>query len=210
MPEVQADPAEEGKDVHPVERVHLASGSLSFRHLLIDAAMIVFSVLLALSLESWHERHAQRELARHALENIRAELTYDLSRIDAGLVRHQEVVDHLSTELAGLDAGTWPKAEEPLYPTALYNSAWTAAMSTGTIAHMDLATVQAASRFYEINGWKDRIEDSWIRLMTTSAADKTAMRQRLTSLQYLARTYMEVEQELKKAAEEALKAIPAR
>jgi hypothetical protein len=182
---------------------------VSIRHLLLEAALIVVSVLLALSLVSFREHHKQQGLARHALANIRVELTGDLRRIDAGLARHRPAVEHLPDALTDLAAGKIPTTEEPLYPTLLLRSAWTAATTTGVISHMDLRTVQAVARSYEVDSWKSRFEDSWIRLVRTPAPDQNAMRQRLTSLQYLARSYVEVEQEMETAGQGAIKAILA-
>jgi hypothetical protein len=173
--------------------------------------MIVFSVLLALSLESWKERGQQKALAREALANIRVELESNIAAIEAQRPRQQQLIDGLQRQLEDPTGGSAQLREfEPLYPPSLSSAAWEAAMSTQVMVHAGFGTVQALARFYEAGKWLDRIEDSWLSLVTDArGSDTDDAQRRLGTMLYLAQSYVEMEDALTRRARDALSAIPA-
>jgi hypothetical protein len=173
--------------------------------------MIVFSVLLALSLESWTEHRQEKALVREALANIRVELDSNLKAIEAQRPRQQQLIAALQERLENPEGGSPPARElEPLYPPDLSSAAWSAAMSTQVMVHAGFRTVQTSARFYEAEKWLDRIENSWLRLLTDGReTDAESTRQRLGAMLYLARSYVEMEDALTSLFHEALEAILA-
>jgi hypothetical protein len=95
-------------EMHPVERPHLPTGRVPLARLALEAVMIAFGVLLALSLESWNEHRKERALAREALANIRVELISDRERIQAQLPKQEEMAQDLREFREDLKAGKRP------------------------------------------------------------------------------------------------------
>ncbi len=83
-------------------------------------------------------------------------------------------------------------------------------MSTQAVSHMDFTVVEALAGFYDTRTWMERIENSWILLVTSPhARDPESERQWLGSLLYLTESYLEVEGALAAKAEAALKDLPS-
>ena len=181
--------------VHPVERGHLPAGRVSFGRLALEAAMIAFGVLLALSLESWNEHRKERALAEEALANIRREITTDVERIRQQMPKQQDVVETLRVFEEELEAGKDPVTPGlGLYPPFLSSAAWSTAMSTQALAHMEFGTVQRLAAFYDAQRWLDRIEDTWLRLITQPHEDKrSANQQWARTMRYTMLGYIEIE-----------------
>jgi hypothetical protein len=195
--------------MHPVERVHIPSKPSAGR-LLLEMAMIVFSVLLALSLDSWREHRKERSLAREALLAIGAEIETDLDGIEKQRPAQERLAADLEQSVRQFKAGHTPDTPMvALHPAAFTSAAWNSAISTQAVAHMDLSTVQALSRFYDAQKWMDRVEDSWIRIVAGPAgADRASQLQSLEARLYLIRTYLEIEQHLTEVGAKAREAIP--
>jgi hypothetical protein len=133
---------------------------------MLEAMMIAFGVLLALSLESWHEHRKQQALAREALDNIHAELTRNAQRIEGALPKQRVVAEALQAFADSLEAGGEPQVPRlALYPPLLSTAAWSTAMSTQALAHMEFQTVQGFASFYEMLRWLDRLEEAWLRVI---------------------------------------------
>ncbi len=60
--------------MHPIEKRSLEHKPFHWLTFLLEMVMIVFSILLALNLESWREGRKEREQARIALQNISSEI----------------------------------------------------------------------------------------------------------------------------------------
>jgi hypothetical protein len=200
----------EEAEVHPVERPHLPTGKVPLGRLALEALMIAFGVLLALSLESWQEHRKEQALAREALANIRVETARVAERVRAQLPKQQEVAASLQAFRDDLAAGKRPPTPEPvLYPPGLSTAAWSTAMSTQALAHMDFQTVQALATFYETQRWLDRLEDAWMRLITEPhGSTPEADRQWAGAAVYTLRSYIEIENSLLNRAEELRSLLP--
>jgi len=164
--------------VHPVERPHLPAGKVPFGRLVLEATMIAFGVLLALSLGSWHEHRQQQALAREGMERIRTELASNAERIERSLPRQREVAAALQAFQDSLAAGADPQVPRlALHPPLLSTAAWNTAMSTQALAHMEFRTVQGFAAFYEMLRWLDRLEDMWLRVISEPRGETGDIRQ---------------------------------
>lgn len=197
--------SQEEANLHPIERPHLPAGKTSISRLALEAAMIAFGVLLALSLESWSEHRKEAARAHEALVNIRKEIAGNVEQVRQQIPRQEQVVEALRAYEDSLGAGK--KASGPhigLYPPFLSSAAWSTAMSTQALAHMELGTVQKLAAFYDARRWLDRIEDTWLRLMTEPRLDtQEANQQWASTLRYTMAGYIEIENVILQQAEQA-------
>lgn len=209
-----ADPefsdSQEEADLHPIERPHLPAGKVAIGRLALEAAMIAFGVLLALSLESWNEHRKERAQAHEALVNIRKEIAGNVEQIRRQIPRQEQVVAALRAYEDSLAAGKKPSGPHVgLYPPFLSSAAWSTAMSTQALAHVELGKVQKLAAFYDARRWLDRIEDTWLRLMTEPRADtREANQQWASTLRYTTTGYIEIENVILTQAEQAISGEP--
>jgi hypothetical protein len=75
--------------MHPVEKRHWNFHPRSLGKILLEMAMIVFSILLALGLESWNAGRHERRLANEALVNIRTEMLENGAAVRAAIPRQE-------------------------------------------------------------------------------------------------------------------------
>lgn len=143
---------------------HLPSNhKLSVGHLLIEVVMIVFSILLPLSLESWHEQRKQHELTAAALRAIRTELEANKRAIDASLPLQRA---QLASLQKFVDATDQPlRLTTGITPPVHMSSAFETANTTGALNTVGFDAVLAISRAYAARRWMARIEDSWVRVV---------------------------------------------
>jgi hypothetical protein len=188
----------EEAQVHPVERPHLPAGRIPLGRLMLEAMMIAFGVLLALSLESWHEHRKQQTLAHEALDNIHTELTRNAQRIEGSLPKQRLVAEALQAFADSLEAGGEPQVPRlALHPPLLSTAAWNTAMSTQALAHMEFRTVQGFASFYEMLRWLDRLEEAWLRVIMEPRGNTLEERQQWAgSMVNTMLAYIEIENAL--------------
>lgn len=109
--------------------------------LLIEAVLVVFSVLLALGMKSCHDTRAQEELAQQALQNFKREILENQSEITSVFGYHKNMLDSLR--------GENPPTSLSLNSPDLQNNAWEAAQSTGAISYIDFSIVEIVSKIEE-------------------------------------------------------------
>jgi hypothetical protein len=206
------EPAEvrEEANMHPVERPHLPAGRVPLGRLALEAAMITFGVLLALSLESWLEHRKLGSLAHEALVHIRIEMTHDVERLRKQMPEQQKVADGLRAFLEELEAGKQPAPPHlALHPAGLSTAAWNSAMATQTLAHMEFGTVQSLAGFYEMQEWLERLENTWLRLITEPQGSTVeAQQQWASTMMNTMLGYLEIEGILLAQAEATLPQLP--
>ena len=200
----------EEADVHPVERPHLPAGRVPLARLVLEAAMITFGVLLALSLESWLEHRKLRALAHEALVHIRIEMSHDAERLRKQMPEQQKVADSLRAYLEELGAGKHPELPHlALHPAGLSTAAWSSAMATQALVHMEFRIVQSLAGFYEMQEWLERIENTWLRLITEPPGSSVEDQQQWASTMLNAMLgYLEIEGVLLAQAEATLPRLP--
>jgi hypothetical protein len=158
--------------MHPHE-THLQEGHrLSLGRLLLEVVMIVFSILLALSLESCHQKRQHRETAAVALERIRAEISENTSALLLRLPLHEQEIRIFGRLAANPRARLGPKDSIPLglNPPLLSATAFEAAMSTQALGYMSYEDVLAISRAYNVQRRMALIENNWLPLLMSPAA----------------------------------------
>lgn len=187
------------------ERVPWTSGRLQFGRLVLEAVMIAFSVLLALSAQNWNDHRKQELLAREALANIRAEIGNNAARIRGEIPEQQKVADALQVYREALQAGRNPPPPQiSLHPPFFSSAAWSTALSTQALAHVDFREVQSLAAFYEMRHWLDRLEDTWLRLLTERRDDGREAEERwLDNMRSVMLGYIEIENVLVAHAEVA-------
>lgn len=118
--------------------------------LLAESVLIVFSVLLALGMDQWLRDRDRAEVARVALESIRAEVEENLVNVERARDHHLAVHDSL-TRYAAL--GQPPPPE--VYLGGMFNAApvyavaWESARETGTLSDLPYELVLELSRVYD-------------------------------------------------------------
>jgi hypothetical protein len=132
-----------------------------FNKYIVDAFLIIFSVLFALMLNKSFEAYQIRKQARAAHEAIQKELLANESIVNALLETHLSILNTVDSLIAGKNdslhraiAGskyfdvwmlTSNKSIIPAFPSA---TAWETARSTGIISEFDYSEVVELTRIY--------------------------------------------------------------
>jgi len=199
--------------MHPIEKPHLENHRLGIGRLLIEMAMVVFSILLALNLESCKERRHEKELERTALHNIRLEMEQNRNAIAKGLPKHKEMAAGLEKDIQRLavlqSKSAKPLPEESLWaalqPTVLFQKAWETATLTRALAKTDYTMVMGLSAVYEAQRWMTLIEDKWLQTLLNPASFEMPRRiWFLSILLTLVSNYVQIEENLLKGYDEIL------
>lgn len=101
-----------------------SSSDFPWKLLIIEAILVVMSVLLALALNSWREARAHQDLAERALQEVVDEVQTNCSQIQNYHAYHQAVANG-EQEPAGIQSGF------------LRNDAWNVAKTTGAASYLD-------------------------------------------------------------------------
>jgi hypothetical protein len=202
--------------MHPAEKRSLGHGPFNGVTLVVETAMIVFSILLALSLESWHEGRKEREQARIALRNISSEIRQNRKAVSTVIPMHhrftadlQKTIRELSARkqtAAGKDEGLGLNFE--LRPPHLYQAAWQTVLSTQSLKRTDYPTILAIAELYEMQRWMSLIEEKILQAMLTPGAfAEKNVAQFLTMVFLLYSDYTKLEESLVGHYDRTLKRI---
>ena len=155
---------------------HLAKHRLnlekhSFASVLLEAGMIVFSILLALGLESWISGRHERLLTREALHNIRVEMTRNREAVQAAVPRQEKLLADLDAVIAleGREVPGKPLSMG-LMPPRLFRTAWETAIAIQTLAKADYGLVLLIAQPYESQRWMAMVEEKWLQAILNPAA----------------------------------------
>ena len=198
--------------VHPVEKRSLESHRLSFGRLMLETGMIVFSILLALGLESWREQRKHVEMARTALASIRAELLGNRAQISRSLPLQRAQLARLSAWVAAMERGesTPFRLESGLSSPTLMVTAFDTARATAAVTYMDYDTVLAISRPYALHKWMSEFEGAWSRLVFDPHSwDEKNLPRSGAMLRAVLTEYMDLEEVLLKAYDKTVERIDA-
>jgi hypothetical protein len=123
--------------------------------LLLEAALIVLSVLLGFALNAWQQRRAERELTRSVLANFRREIEANLATVRRIHPKHRALAERLeaAARTPHADSAAWdvfvarmPRDGLDLAP--LQEAAWETASSTGALRLLDYETASVLSGTY--------------------------------------------------------------
>jgi hypothetical protein len=117
---------------------------------LVESALIVFSVLFALGVDEWRDHRATVARGREALAAITAELQSNREAANRAAGYHAEIKKRLQ---AFAEAKQLPDAETMsggvFQPATLLETAWVTARETGALDQVPFDVVLDLSRIYE-------------------------------------------------------------
>jgi type II secretory pathway pseudopilin PulG len=154
-----APPAESEppRDPGSVGRVRAWARRHSPGRLLLEAALIVLSVLLGFAVNAWQQRQSERELAERVVANFRREMqenlatlqrSYPLHRDFAARLRAAAAREHPDSSAFEVFASLMPRDGLALAP--LKEAAWETAQSTGALRLLDYHVASQLSETYVI------------------------------------------------------------
>jgi type II secretory pathway pseudopilin PulG len=152
------DPGAPEPDTRAPHRTHESP----IQRILVESALIVFSILLALAVNSYVDARKDRRLTERALRGIRDELASNLKAIRDFRAYH----DTLAQETAAVDAAHQAtsyasfRAHAPawrgFHNPVLDGTAWQSALTLGTVANMGYDTVRVLSSAYDFQAKVDQ------------------------------------------------------
>ncbi len=135
---------------------------------IVESALIVISILLALALDEWQEDLEIQELIDRSIVNFQNELTQNKSRIEDIGVYHRGVLQVLQRRTFVSDSQSLEEFRnimEALQPIVLTSSAWATAVATGALGRMDYELVSALTLTYNTQLRFDDDYRSTLRLL---------------------------------------------
>ncbi len=120
---------------------------------LIESALIVISILVALGLDEWREKREDAEMARQALSNFISEVQRNQARVDDAAPFNKGLLEVLKGryEGSGIDSvDEFVIMVESYTPLVLQSTAWETALATGSLAKMEYNLVSALSLTYSL------------------------------------------------------------
>ena len=137
---------------------------LPWKLLTIEAALVVFSVLLALALNSWREASSHQKLAQRALKGIVEEVESNCTSIQSVHSYYQEVTKG-ERKPGGLRVGF------------IRNQAWDAAKTIGAGPYLDYEVVAKIEDIYSWQSDHRSIVKSYVTALFTAILQKGAAEQ---------------------------------
>ena len=134
---------------------------LPWRLLTIEAALVVFSVLLALALNSWRESRSHQQLAQRALKGIVEEVESNCARIQSVHTYYQDVTED-GRKPGGLQIGF------------IRNQAWDAAKTIGAGPYLDYEVVAKIEDIYSWQSDHRSLVKSYVTALFTAILQKEA------------------------------------
>jgi hypothetical protein len=132
------------------------------RKILIESALIVFSILLALAANDWSDARKQQSLAERALRGVRDEIQGNAERVrnDLPYLRAMETevfrADSLKRVHSWKDFTIAAPSWHGLGNSELDGTAWQSAITLGAVSNIGYDTVRALSRLYALQSKFDQ------------------------------------------------------
>lgn len=120
---------------------------------LIESALIVISILVALGLDEWRQKREDAETAQQALSNFISEVQQNQARVDDSAPFNKGLLDVLKRRYEGSGIDTVEEfviMVESYTPLVLQSTAWETALATGSLAKMEYNLVSALSLTYSL------------------------------------------------------------
>ena len=130
---------------------------------IVQSITVTVSILLALWVDQWKQRRAERDLAMESMSNFVKEIRQNEARVDDILPYHVGLRSMLAQVESTHAIHTQAEFQstigvDGLRPPSLLQTAWQTAVATGALTHLDYETVAALSLTYTL---QDRFrEDS--------------------------------------------------
>jgi hypothetical protein len=137
---------------------------------IIESALIVVSILVALALDNWRQEEQNAELVRQSLSNFVVEISQNLIRIEdaapfsrglRNVLNNHYLQDNIDT------VDDFVVMVESYTPASLQSTAWDSALATGSLAKMQYSLVTALSLTYNLQQRYDLITRSGVSTLTS-------------------------------------------
>jgi hypothetical protein len=166
--------------------------------IVLEAVMIVFSILFALGLENWNEHRREAEKCRTALGLIRQEIAGNRQEITALFEKHKTRADGLIAAAAVLTrekrkpSGVEGGIEFPVHRSTMFD----AAMSGRALGSLDYGTLLPVMESYSSHAWLQKLEDVWLQqiLQVDPSADREKLARQLLQLSGILQNYRQIEE----------------
>lgn len=116
--------------------------------LILEAASVVFAVLLALAVDQWRDTRAEQRHAERAQAAIVHELRSNASEVEEMLGRNRLGVERLRAAIAAAESGDQLELNYQL--AELSSAAWESARLTGAASELELDWLIEVARIYEL------------------------------------------------------------
>jgi hypothetical protein len=154
---------------------HATKFRISIPAVTLQIFSIIFSILLALSVNEWKEARGRKEVANKSLENFRREIETNRDAIEKSLRDQKSVMNLLDRSLKEMH-----KKEEKLSVSVpsidlpdVTTTTWETAMATNALAHLDYAVIQKLSGIYLQQKWLMSLEDKvFTTILASSSYDE--------------------------------------
>ena len=149
--------------MHPKEpRLHPVRGTAG---ILIEAAMIVLSILLALGLENWNEHRKEEKRCREALHLIRDELAQNQKEMSGLIDGHRAKVAELMRAADGIGRGGNISVQANAMFASHNSTAFEVAMNSRALNTLEYRTLLSLTESYAAHDWLRKLEDSYFQMV---------------------------------------------
>jgi hypothetical protein len=166
--------------------------------LVLEGAMIVLSILLALGLENWNEHRKESARCRTALVQIRKEIAWNRREMAGVLEEHGVKIEALRSA-AGIYSGK-NKGNAVIDATLSFpehrSIVFNAAMTGRTLGPLDYETILPIMECYSSHAWLLKFEDTWFQcvLQFDMDVDRSRMANQLGRLAGILQNYRQIEE----------------
>jgi hypothetical protein len=134
--------------------------------LALEAASVVFAVLVALAVDGWREDRANEEIARQAIRSIATEIRGNRDELQSARNANMELMRTLE-EAAG--ASGLESLDVRFEYSLLAAAAWQTAQVTRAVHFMEFGTVQRIARLYHLQALFEEGQRGMLDLMSGMA-----------------------------------------
>lgn len=175
-------------------------GRIPWPQLVLEAFLVVLSVLLALALKSWYDSRSHEALAEQALYTIQREIEANRTEVEEALSYHRVLLDSLA---ANPDQGV------ALRPAFIRNIAWETAQATGAVAYLEYPVTSIVAEISEMQERYQQLVHITVQILyTTNVMPQAREEERQRSGYYpIIRDLSGIEKRLLERYEQALERI---
>ncbi len=171
--------------------------------LLVEAGLVVLSVLLALILNNWRQDQINNDLAQKAVQNLQREIKENKAEVERAYKYHLNLLQKFSSK----NPPTGIETKDAI----IQNNAWNTAQSMGAIPYIDFSIVAIASSIQETQRQYQNVESVTNAIMLLgnfgAGGENFPMKRLPKGLNWILQELTSIEKILLKQYEKALKMI---
>jgi hypothetical protein len=178
--------------------------------MLIEALVVVGSILFALAVDEWNQGKDFDELAQRSLVAFDREIRQNLVRLEDATPFHlglRDVLDNMGTAESPASMHTFRDIIDGFAPTILVSTAWETGVATGALNHMDYDVVAALSLTYGIQERLGELNRSGMSELVRGRSEAGDMEMLLYAASRYLRDLAEEEQQLRIAYVQVLELL---